>query len=161
MKLRILVAAVLASGLALISTTVSAKGLQEVTVSGPGLVSPIRFSDNFANELARRSGFFRGTADGVTAGPPAGALGPRYGATYRWNFGQGEPTFLRQDLYPFAAPGPLAFTPRGQKPFEGRLKGGWSRAGPELTMLLVAAGVPVPPTYASAVPVVQTPPVTG
>jgi hypothetical protein len=55
MKLRILGAAVLASGLALISTTVSAKGLQEVTVSGPGLVSPIRFSDNFANELARRS----------------------------------------------------------------------------------------------------------
>jgi hypothetical protein len=159
MKLRILAVSLVASGLALVSTAASAKGLEDVTVSGPGLASAIRLTDASANELARKSGFFGQTPDRVTADPPAGFLGPRYAVTYR--FALNELTLFRQDLYPFAVVGPLTYTPPRQATLNGMSRGGWSRAGPELTLLLVAAGVPVPAAYAAPVPVAAEFPLAG
>lgn len=161
MKLRILLAVALAAVVASGWTAAGAKGPLDVTISGPGLTSPIRLSEISANELARNSSFFRQSADGGTADRPAGALGPRYAATFRWNLGQREPSVLRQDLYPFADAGALSYTPPGQSVGDGRRAGGWSRAGPQLTLLLVAAGVPIPPSYAAPVPVVEAPRLTG
>jgi hypothetical protein len=161
MKLRILLATVLTAGLAFVWATAAAKAPFDVTISGPGLTSPIRLSEISANELARNSAFFGQTSDRVTADRPAGALGPRYAATYRWSLGQRAPSVLRQDLYPFADAGPLSYTPPGQRVGERRRTGGWSRAGPQLTMLLVAAGVPIPPSYVVPVPLVEAPRLTG
>jgi hypothetical protein len=160
-KLRMLVVAILASGLVLTSTTASAKGLKDVTVSGPGLTTPVTLAERPANELAQKSGPFGPARDRATAGPPPGDLGPRYVANYRWLFGQNETTSLRQELYPFAEAGALTYTPPGQKAFNASPRGGWYRAGAELTLLLVAAGVPVPPSYTPPVPVAAEPRLAG
>jgi hypothetical protein len=159
MNLRILAVSMVASGLALVSTAASAKGLEKVTVSGPGLASAVGLTDASANDLARKSGFFGQTPDVFTAEPPAGSLGPRYVATYRFTLN--ELTLFRQHLYPFAVVGPLTYTPPQQASLDGTSRGGWSRAGPDLTLLLVDAGVPVPPSYTLPVPVVAPPELTG
>jgi hypothetical protein len=164
MRLRILFAAMLAIGVALVPTSADAKGAMEVTVTGPGLEAAIRITnsaDVSANRIAQRSGLFRGPSAGALAGRPAGDLGPRYVATYAWLIGQDETTPLREELYPFADGGAVTHTPPGQKVGESSAPGGWYRAGPELTLLLVNVGVPVPPSYTLPVPVVAPPQVTG
>jgi hypothetical protein len=93
--------------------------------------------------------------------PQKGGLGPRYRATFHWLVGPDETRPIRQELYPFADSGALSFTPPGQKKLGGASRGGWYKAGPELTLLLIDAGVPVPPSYTLPVPVVAAPPLTG
>jgi hypothetical protein len=61
---------------------------------------------------------------------------------------EGQEDELRQDLYPYAASGPVSYMPPGQ-PFFGWRKtaGGWFQGGPVLEEALVAAGLPEsPPT---------------
>jgi hypothetical protein len=167
MKLRLLVAAMLTAGLVLGSTTASAKGAQQITVTGPGLAAPIRLANSpetvtSLNRIAEKAGLFEHPADRDLPGRPSGDLGPRYVATYDWLIAQDTTVSLRQDLYPFADGGAVAYTPPGQRVGGGgRPPGGWYRGGPELTMLLVAAGVPIPPSQVAPVPVVAPPVVTG
>jgi hypothetical protein len=166
MRLRILFAALLTTGVVLVPTSADAKGAKEVMVTGPGLDAPIRLA-NWAehgispNAFADKSGLFRDEPDRRTATRPPGDLGPRYVATYAWMTGQDETTPLRQELYPFASGGPLSHTRRQQGVNDFVPEGGWYRAGPHLTLLLVAAGVPVPPSYTLPVPVVAPPPLAG
>jgi hypothetical protein len=163
MKLRILVVAMLASGFLLTPTTASAKGVKDVTVSGPGLATPIRLSESrSANDVAQKSGFFPLAAGRLTGNQPQkGDLGPRYVAKYRWLVGRDETVSTRQELYPFADVGALTYTPPGQNAFNSSRGGGWYQAGAELTLLLVAAGVPVPPSYSPPVPLVAPPRLAG
>jgi hypothetical protein len=166
LKLRILMAAVLGSGLALVSTTATAKGAQQLTVTGPGLATPIRLTNSAEaltalNTIAEKAGLFHPPADRLTASRPSGDLGPRYVATYDWLIAQNTTAPLRQELYPFAEGGAVAYTPPRQRVGRGSFAAGWYRAGPELTLLVVAAGVPVPASYAARVPVVEAPPLTG
>jgi hypothetical protein len=138
----------LAAGLALIPTAAAAKGAKEMTVSGPGLAAPIRLENTghgmLPNTIAEKSGLFSATTDRVTARRPAGRLGPRYVATYRWLVGPDKTVSLRQELYPFASGGALSHTRPGRRALDVPARDGWYRAGPELTLLLVAAGVPAP-----------------
>ena len=166
MRLRILFAALLTTGVVLAPTSADAKGAKDVTVAGPGLDTPIRLTNAagpgiLANNIADKSGLFRPDPDRRTASRPRGDLGPRYVATYAWLTGQDETTPLRQELYPFANGGALSYTRRQQGVTEFVPDGGWYRAGPELTLLLVAAGVPVPSSYTPPVPVVAPPPLAG
>ncbi len=59
MKLRILVAVMLTAALALSSTAASAKGAQQITVTGPGLAAPIRLANSQAmislNRVAQKA----------------------------------------------------------------------------------------------------------
>src|SRR5215211_4477036 len=139
MKLRMLVVAVLALGLLLTPTTASAKGVKDVTVSGPRLTTPVRLGESrSANDVAQKSGFFAPPADRLTANlPQRGDLGPRYVATYRLLVGPDRTASIRQELYPFADAGALTYTPPGQRAFDATSRGGWFRAGTELTLLLV------------------------
>jgi hypothetical protein len=146
-RLRILVAAVLAAGAALVPTPATAKGAKEMTVSGPGLAAPIRLANTAEaavspNTIAQKAGLFSATPDRLTARRPPGRLGPRYVATYQWLVGPEKTAGLRQELYPFADGGALSHTRPGERVLEVPSHGGWYRAGPELTWLLVAAGVP-------------------
>ena len=161
MKLRLLVAAMLTAALALGSTTASAKGAQQITVTGPGLAAPIRLA-NSPEAIAEKAGLFEQPADHDLPHRPSGGLGPRYLATYDWLIAQATTVPLRQDLYPFADGGAVAYTPPRQRVGGGgRPPGGWYRGGAELTKLLVAAGVPIPPSFKAPVPVVAPPIVTG
>jgi hypothetical protein len=149
MRLRILVAAMLAAGIALVPTAAVAKGAKELTLSGPGLAAPLRLANTAEaavspNTIAQKAGLLGSTADPVTARRPAGRLGPRYVATYQWLVGPDKTVSLRQELYPFADGAALSHTRRGRRALGVPARDGWYRAGPELTLLLVAAGVPVP-----------------
>lgn len=166
MKRRILVAAGLTAVVALASTTASAKGAKEMTISGPGLATPIGLTNSAEaptslNDIAEKAGLLKYPSDRVLASRPSGDLGPRYVATYQWLIAQDATAPLRQELYPFADGGAVTYTPPGQRVGGGSFAGGWYRAGAELTMLLVAAGVPVPASYAAPVPVVEAPSLTG
>jgi hypothetical protein len=149
MRLRILLAAMLAAGVALVPTAAAAKGAKEMTVSGPGLATPIRLANTAEaavspNTVVQKSGLLSSAADRVTARRPAGRLGPRYVATYHWLVGPDKTVSLRQELYPFAPGGALSHTRPDRRALDIPVRDGWYRAGPELTLLLVAAGVPVP-----------------
>jgi hypothetical protein len=144
-------------------TAADAKGARNVTVTGPGLDAPIRLgADSSANRLWQAAGLLVSTPDRVSDNVPQKvALGPRYRATFQWLVGPEKTTPIRQDLYPFAESGALSFTPPGQRELESASRGGWYRAGPELTLLLVNAGVPVPRSSSLPVPVVAPPPLAG
>ncbi len=148
MRLRLLVAGMVVAGVSLIPTVAAAKGAKEMTVSGPGLAAPIRLANTgdgmSPNTIAQKSGLFSPTADPVTARRPAGRLGPRYVATYQWLVGPDKTVSLRQELYPFAPGGALSHTRPGRRALDFPVRDGWYRAGLELTLLLVAVGVPVP-----------------
>lgn len=166
MRLRILFAALLITGIVLVPTSAEAKGAKDMTVAGPGLDAPIRLTNTvgpgvLANDIADKSGLFRQDPDRRTASRPPGDLGPRYLATYAWLTGPNETTPLRQELYPFANGGALSYTRHEQGITDFVPDGGWYRAGPELTLLLINAGVPVPPSYTPPVPVVALPPLAG
>jgi hypothetical protein len=167
MRLRILVTAILATGVLLLPTSAQAKGATDVTVTGPGLAAPIRLGNaspdgTSANRLWQAAGLLVSNPDRISDNvPQKGALGPRYRATFHWLVGPDETTPIRQELYPFADSGALSFTPPGQKELDWAPRGGWYQAGPELTLLLADAGVPVPRSYTLPVPVVAPPQLTG
>lgn len=160
MKLRILLGLLLVSGLALMPAAAHAKGPTEVTLTGPGVDTPIDVGfdakpGESVSNLADVTGFY-----GATLGmspdvnrleaAPAGDLGPRYDAVYRF----GPDSFVRQQLYPFARPVAVTYTRPGQRVFiSEETKGGWYRA-PELKPLLIALGLPAaapaPPLPVSA-----------
>ena len=169
MKLRTVVGAILACGLALIPATADAKGVEQVTLSGPGLATPIQLGAEGSNRLADAAGLYaalRDTTSPSESTQPPAELGPRYIATYTYGAPEQQTErrgTLRQDLYPFAADGPVAYTPPGQKYFQTTSQGAWHR-DERLAMLLVAAGVPAPASAASSAPqtaVDATPQLTG
>jgi len=137
-----------------------AKGVSMITLSGPGLAQPLRIGgpadspgSTLAARLANESGVFGqaipGSAWPVDAHPPGGDLGPRYRAVYTFAAG----VVIRQDVYPFATSGPVTFASPGQPWAGGRVsRGGWFRAQPQLTQLLLSAGLP----QRSSVPQVST-----
>ena len=133
-----------------------AKGPTQATISGPGLAKSIVVdgmgepgaSDRLA-ELADGSGLFRflfGSESGqgtALAQQPAGALGPKFALSYQ--VPAGELLTIRQDLYPFAAGGPVTYTPPGQRGFTDQPTGsGWYRAPGSFSALLTALCVTAP-----------------
>jgi hypothetical protein len=130
------------------------KGPSEAVISGPGGgEGDITFTGCCANGtptmmLAERAGFFPAvftqTPDPMLDARPKGDLGPKYTITYTVP-GPGNETWkIEQDLYPYAASGPVTYTKPGQKIFEvpGGTRGGWFQGTPQLKETLVAAGLP-------------------
>lgn len=131
----------------------AAKGPSEATITGPGIsvVTPLTISGNGEGDtstdlglLVSQSGFFPqafGQApDPLLRSRPAGSLGARYSVTYTV---PGPSTNkLRQDLYPYAAKGPVSYMQPGQKLWDQSTHGGWYRGTAELRTMLVRAGLP-------------------
>ena len=84
--------------------------------------------------------------DPMLPGPPAGELGPKLIVT--WHVPNGTPVAdaVRQDLYPYAAGGPVTYTEGGQ-PFlqSEHTHGGWFRAPASFLSTLTGLGVPSSP----------------
>jgi hypothetical protein len=127
-----------------------AKGPDQATITGPGLDAPLSISGTEGSGnlglLAQQAGFFPAafdqSPDPMLDKRPAGRLGPRYEIVYRVPGPQSVADTLRQDLYPYAAGGPLSYMKPGQPFWEQRTRGGWYRGTAELKRMLVRAGLP-------------------
>lgn len=134
-----------------------AKGPTAATITGPGLEQPLKLGGgphalrNGApmEVLMTRGGFFQvawgGQPGRTLRKAPTTSLGPKYRVVYLVPGPSGNDDRIRQDIYPFASGGPVTYTPAGQPFFDTRRTiGGWFRARPQLTTMLVAAGLPEP-----------------
>jgi hypothetical protein len=152
MKRLLLLAAALGAAL-LYPTLATAKGPDRATISGPGLEQPVVIEgdgeggSSALGILATQGGFFAqmygATGYGALPGRPKLKLGPRYQVTYRVPGGEAVPSRVQQDLYPYAARGPVTYMKTGQL-FWGtqRTVGGWVRGPRTLKAVLVQAGLP-------------------
>lgn len=139
---------------ALLPAVALGKGASQAEITGPGLADPIflagerQAGGERLMRIAEAAGFFAATF-GQTPDPmldsrPTGNLGPRYRITYLMPGPNNELDEIRQDLYPYAQPTPVSYTPPEQ-PFFGteQTRGGWYVASTSfLKDALVQAGLP-------------------
>lgn len=142
---------ILSAAALLLPATALGKGPTGASLDGPGLAAPITFKGYGAGRrslgtLSDQCGFFP-AAFGQQPGPmlvrrPRGDLGPRYTIIYTVPGPNSTADKIRQDLYPYALPRPVAYMRPGQKFMGRRTHGGWFRADPRLKNALVRAGLP-------------------
>jgi hypothetical protein len=131
-----------------------AKGPTRATITGPGLGQPILLTgdpeENASSrfgQLVAEGGFFpqvfEQVPDSTSRARPAGQLGPGYDVVYLVPRPNGGRSTVRQQLYPYAASGPVSYLRPGQPVFEGMdTHGGWYRSPVSLRSTLVALGFP-------------------
>jgi hypothetical protein len=153
MKRLVLLTAVLGAAL-LFPALAVAKGPDRATITGPGLEQPVVIagdgeggSGSALGVLATQGGFFAqmygATGYGSLPGRPKLKLGPRYRVTYRVPGGESGASTVQQDLYPYAARGPVSYMPADQVFWDTqRTSGGWARGTSGLKEILVQAGLP-------------------
>lgn len=132
--------------------TASGKGPIAATIDGPGTGGGITLGGgggapvwlgNFADHAGFFPAVFRRTPDPMLDSSPSSDLGPRYTVTYDVPGPNGREDRVMQDLYPYAAGGPVTFTKPGQTIFgTERTRGGWYQAPPALMDTLVEVGLP-------------------
>jgi hypothetical protein len=162
----LLLAAMAACMLLLLPTAALAKGPSAATISGSGPGGPgngpkgpitLRGdgeagSGTVLGTLVELAGFFpslfRQSPDPMLAAAPTKRLGPHYTITWTVPEGDGRAARIRQDLYPYAAGGPLTYTTPGQQVFGEGARGGWFRASDQLRLELISLGLPKRPGQA-------------
>lgn len=141
--------------------TAFGKGPSEAMMSGPGGGGGISFPGGGESggtplgDLTQQAGFFAATfgqqPDPMLTGRPQGDLGPKYTITYTVPGPNNELDKLRQDVYPYAAGGPVTYMEPGQGFFgTERTRGGWFQATSQLKETLIEAGLPSRPAPASS-----------
>jgi hypothetical protein len=136
-----------------VPTAAVAKGPSEASIDGPGSGGGINISGDGESggtplgDLTQYGGFFAATfgqePDPMLANRPKGDLGPKYTITYTVPGPNNELDKLKQDIYPYAAGGPITYMEPGQKFFgTEETRGGWFKAAPLLKDTLVQAGLP-------------------
>ena len=151
-----------------LATPALAKGPSQASITGPGLVRAIVVSGEgepgqlgplavLAGQTGLFAALFGADITGIPQAPtslrtppPKASLGPRYTVSYTVPGVTPQPgeQFGRivQDLYPYAAGGPVIYTPPGQDGFSQPLQvTGWLRASPLLSRTLAQLGVPPRP----------------
>jgi hypothetical protein len=128
-----------------------AKGPTSTTITGPGLREPLRFAASSQSRQTARYwhlvdglGFFPSAFGQHPSSPsrPRGELGPKYAIRYGVPMGGSKTYVIVQDLYPYAAGGPVTYMPPGQKIFDRNTAGGWYRTGSDVKAALVQRGLP-------------------
>ena len=147
--IRLTVAAAVLAALVL-PTVAAAKEPSQATITGPGFHKTLKlrgggdFSSTPLGRLTSDSGFFPSVVnqspDPMLADRPTARLGPRY--TIVWTVPSDTTTRVKQDVYPYARGGAVAYVRPGQPIFEGTTTGGWYRGGATLKQSLVALGLP-------------------
>jgi hypothetical protein len=137
----------------LLPTAAEAKGPLAATISGPGLSAPIQIRGNGEGDtssdlgvLVTEGGFFPQafgqSPDPLLKSKPT-VLGSRYTVVY---VVPGPTTdTLRQNLYPYAARGPVTYMAPGQRFWGNQVTpGGWYRGvvASSLRAMLIRAGLP-------------------
>jgi hypothetical protein len=140
----------LAAAVLALPSVAAAKGPDQATLTGPGLDSPLSLSGTEGSGdlglLVQEVGFFPAafdqSPDPMLDKRPASRLGPRYQIVYRVPGPDSVADTLRQELYPYAAGGPLSYMKPGQPYWDQRTRGGWFRGTSVLKDMLVKAGLP-------------------
>jgi len=158
MKPRALVVLALAVLLLVVPTAAQAKGATAATIDGggPGGLpgGPITLrgggepgSSTDLGMLAQGTGLYAAVFDPVSGGvvkaAPTDRLGPRY--TITWTFPDpagGTDRKVRQRVWPYAAGGPVSFTPAGQAVLDTTSIGGWYQGFDGLRVQLIELGLP-------------------
>jgi hypothetical protein len=139
------------------------KGPSEAVVNGPGTGGGLTITggegDGSAlSNLSMEAGFFAGAftqePSPMLPARPKGDLGPKFTVTYTVPDGEGAPSTITQDVYPYAKPLPVTYMAPGQPIFGEQTAGGWYPATSALKDVLVTAGLP-------AKPIVSPQPVTA
>jgi hypothetical protein len=182
MKPRALAVLALAVLLLAVPTAAVAKGATAATIDGggPGGLpgGPITLrgdgepgSSTDLGMLAQGTGLYAAAFDpgsgGVVKAAPTDHLGPRY--TITWTFPDpagGKDRKVRQLVWPYAAGGPVSFTPAGQAVLDTTTIGGWYQGFDGLRAQLIELGLPdrqplapvATATPAPAVPAPASPP---
>jgi hypothetical protein len=141
-----------------VPATALGKGPSAATMEGPGGGGGITFSGDEGSgplgNLTQQSGWFAAVfgqePNPMLATRPKGDLGPRYTVTYTVPTDMNRTVTIRQDIYPYASPGPVTYLAPGQPIFDLQTRGGWFQAGPDLKETLVAAGLPESPVDVSS-----------
>ena len=141
-----------------VPATALGKGPSAATMEGPGGGGGITFSGDEGSgplgNLTQQSGWFAAAfaqePNPMLATRPKGDLGPRYTVTYTVPTDMNRTVTIRQDIYPYASPGPVTYLAPGQPIFDMKTRGGWFQAGPDLKETLVAAGLPESPVGVSS-----------
>lgn len=134
-------------------TAALAKGPSEASIDGPGSGGGINFTGDGESGgtplggLTEQAGFFaaafRQEPNPMLQTRPKGDLGPKYTITYTVPGPNNEVDTLKQDVYPYAKPGPVTYMQPGQKFFgTEQTPGGWYQAPSLLKETLVSAGLP-------------------
>jgi hypothetical protein len=170
MKLRALIMAALAAVLLVIPVAAVAKESlpTAATIHGEDLAAPITVRGNAAPYsgtdlaiLVQHGGllaamFLPPQESGLVPNPPSGDLGARYTVTYLIPRAGGG-VKVRQELYPYAAGGPVTYTPAGQLGAEGRrVQAGWWQNTPGFRVSLIALGLPDRPARGAPTPTPST-----
>ena len=158
MKPRALAVLALAVLVLAVPTAAQAKGATAATIDGggPGGLpgGPITLrgdgepgSSTDLGMLAQGTGLYAAAFDPVSGGvakaAPTDRLGPRY--TITWTFPDpagGKDRKVRQLVYPYAAGGPVSFTPAGQAVLDTTTIGGWYQGFDGLRAQLIELGLP-------------------
>jgi len=130
----------------------AAKGPASAFISGPGLERALVINGDgevpgtALGTLATASGFFPQmfgqTPDPTLAARPRGTLGSRFRVVYVVPGPNNIQGRVVQYIYPYAKPFALTYMKPGQRFWDGeRAHGGWYRASPALTKMLVRAGL--------------------
>lgn len=151
----VLAAAVLVVALLCPPAAVAKGGPTGAAVAGPGLAAPIvlRAHDGSAlRSLVTATAFVEASfgygpqTHALLAERPRGRLGPRYAIDYSIPGPDETEHRIRQHLYPYASPRPVAYVPWGQRVFDTqRTTGGWFVAATLLRETLVELGLPGDP----------------
>jgi hypothetical protein len=150
-------AAVLAA--LVLPTLAAAKEPSQAAISGPGFSKTLKMSSGEftatpIGRLTTAAGFFPSAVgqspDPMLQARPAGPLGPRY--TLVWTVPAETTSRVRQDLYPYARGGSVAYMRPGQPIYGARTTGGWYRGGAELKAALTSLGLPAHAPKASSGP---------
>jgi hypothetical protein len=178
MKPRALAVLTLAVLLLAVPTAAQAKGATAATIDGggPGGLpgGPITLrgdgepgSSTDLGMLAQGTGLYAAVLDPVSGGvvkaPPTDRLGPRY--TITWTFPDpsgGKDRRVLQRVWPYAAGGPVSFTPAGQPVLDTVTIGGWYQGFDGLRAQLIELGLPnrkplAPAATATAAPAAPAP----
>ncbi|MBA3736541.1 MAG: hypothetical protein H0W90_15335 [Actinobacteria bacterium] len=138
----------------LLPAAATAKGPSAASISGPGLDHAISIqgygegdSSSPLGILVEQSGFFaqvfEQTPSPTSSRRPTSQLGPRYDVTYTVPGGPNGDSILHQDLYPYAANGPVSYVAPNQTFWASqKTAGGWFRGDIQLKRMLVKAGMP-------------------
>jgi hypothetical protein len=158
MKPRALAVLALAVLLLAVPTAAQAKGATAATIDGggPGGLpgGPITLrgggepgSRTDLGMLAQGTGLYATVFDtdpgAVLKAAPTDRLGPRYTITWRFpDPAGGKDRTLRQRVWPYAAGGPVSFTPAGQAVLDTTSSGGWYQGFDGLRAQLIELGLP-------------------
>jgi hypothetical protein len=158
MKPRALAVLTLAVLLLAVPTAAQAKGATGATIDGggPGGLpgGPITLggdgepgSSTDLGMLAQGTGLyatvFGGDPGAVLGAAPTDRLGPAYTITWRFpDPAGGKDRKLRQRVWPYAAGGPVSFTPAGQAVLDTTSIGGWYQGFDGLRAQLIELGLP-------------------